>query len=186
MKLPRPSAHRYESRFAKAVAWALDGVAAAFILVAMACTVSFGVWIARGAPGATVITDYGTMLPKQVFQKILNQPMPPGISEVRTAGRSSLSGEVWMKFHATNEAIDAVLHSPKLKLQEPEGELQFAMPQQVLEDKDALAVGWSEALQLKKIESHEFRFANLNGSGWVGEIVVDGEKHIVYVHAGLL
>ena len=130
--------------------------------------------------------DYADQPPAQVFAMVLNQPVPQGVSALRVSGRGFGQGhEVWMRFHATNAAIKALLSTPKLEVQEPEAELQWTMPRQVLEDEKARAVGWEEVLQLRKIESHQFRFANSNG-GWVGEIVVDRDKNVVYVNAGLL
>ena len=181
MKLPRPSAHRYESRFAKAVAWAMDITAALAVVAAL----WFGFWLFSVFKGLRP-TDLSTLPPAKIFPKILNQPLPLGISDVQVAGHSSLSGTVWMKFGATDAAIKALLSSPKLEVEEPEAELQWAMPQQVLEDEKARAVGWEEVLQLRKIESHRFHFAPYRGSGWAGEIVVDRNKNVLYVHAGLL
>jgi hypothetical protein len=181
MKLPHPSAHRYESRLGKALAWVCDGIAATLVTAFVACAVAFAVWMWRGTPGFR--TDYATLPASQVFAKILNQPMPTGISDVRTVGHSHLSGQVWMRFSAMSAAIDTLLESPKLKVDGPSDERRTFLPDILSEE--GRAVGWPDVLKLKPVESYNFRFANSNG-GWTGEIIVDRARHIVYVRAGLL
>lgn len=180
MRLPPFSAHRYNSPFAKSVAWALDIFAALVVVAAL----SFGaVALSRAR---SVKTDYSTKPPEQVFEMVLNQPVPPGVSDIRVAGFAFLTqAEVWMRFSATNDAIVSLMESRTTDRIGPKDELVWVTKERVEHDPDARAVGWDEVLHLKRIKAYQYDFVPA-GTGWVGAFIVDRANSMVYVQAGIL
>jgi hypothetical protein len=130
--------------------------------------------------------NYSSEPPDRVFQLILKQPVPGGVSNLHIAGHGVMMGHtVWMKFSATDAAIRQLTKGVEPAYTDLESSSSRSSRQRIMSDKYARSVGWEEVLRLKQVEFYTFDFAP-GGSGWVGDIVVDRKKHQVYIVADVL
>ncbi len=133
-------------------------------------------------------TDLGHKPPAQVFKEVFHMPVPAGVTKLKIAGISSLSGHVWMRLNVTN--VDAVIRAMKrnkaLPVDGPTDDPNM-LPERswILKSEYAKAVGWNDVIRLKQPEYYEFP-SNTTGTGWTGVLIVDRKRRIIYVNGELL
>lgn len=133
-------------------------------------------------------------LPAQaIFHDVTGKDVPPGVSDLKVAARSYLIKRwVWMRFQATDEAI-ASLDVQVAYDEEPEQVRREATERALkgtgwaastkYNEQDMTSVGWPEVASIARpevyqVSSHQGSFI------WIGDMIVDRPKHLVYIHAG--
>lgn len=152
-------------------------VLAALLLIWLIAAIGFNYWLWR-----SLHIDYSTKPPREVFQLVLHQDIPGGVSNLKVAGKIQT---VWMRFSATDAAITKLLGNKNLSLNGPDDSLNWVTKEQIMDNKDALAIGWDKVLHLKHFQSYKYAFIP-GGTGWAGEIVIDREHHVVYTNSGAM
>jgi len=134
--------------------------------------------------------DLGNKPASQVFHQVFLCPLPVGVSNLKIAGESSLSGEVWMRFQVRD--VDAFLaamkSNPLMPLTvEADGLSYYLVPSQSDTHRDHYSrdVGWGAVYQVRHPETYSYQSAP-PGRGWFGPIVVDRSQRTVYIHGGLM
>ncbi len=130
-------------------------------------------------------SDLGHKPPAQVFQKVFRMPVPAGVSNLKIAGESHLSGVVWMRFQVKD--VHATMTAFKKNLTLPAGEREDAslLPSKPEINSDyAKAVGWADVLRIKNPECYQL--SPNPPAGWFGILVVDRKRKTIYVHGSLL
>jgi hypothetical protein len=133
--------------------------------------------------------NYGARPAGRVFQQVFRQPIPQGVSELRIAGHGFCQGhQVWMRFRATKKALRQLLpESTERRERLKDGlrtELGLNYERRLTED-DPRVVGWDKVLRMRSPEAHYFSRTS-QGAGWTGLFVLDRDRQLVYVHAGVL
>jgi hypothetical protein len=134
------------------------------------------------------LTDLGSRPVGYVFQQVFLIPMPPGVSDVRVSGMSSLSGEVWMRFRVADvHAFLVTLNRDRAMSFSAPGQSddEIPSPSEAAHDPYAPGVGWTAVYAVRHPESYSFE-SDPPGHGWFGEMVVDREQKTVFVHGGLM
>ena len=132
--------------------------------------------------------DLGTKPPAQVFARIFQMSVPPGITHLQVAGEAHLSGIFWMKFQCDD--IDSVLrefkHNAKVPLHGPtDAPNLLPSANEIAQSRYAKTVQWQAATQILKPEYYEFTTQPI-GTGWVGILILDRPHKIVYANGGLM
>ena len=137
--------------------------------------------------------DYSTRPAAKVFQEVMGQPVPKGLSQLRIAGRHYLLKKwVWMRFRATDEAVKSLLREHSA-VDEP---LDEASTHRAInrtqrsgnerwnkyDDEDRKLVRWEDVGHLTKRQVYEL---SSNGKGWLwdGVMIVDRKRELVYLYA---
>jgi len=134
--------------------------------------------------------DLGNKPASQVFRQVFLCPIPAGVSNLKIAGMSSLSGEVWMRFQVKDvHAFIVSMKSNRLMPLTLEADgLSYYMlptPSDAHRDHYAHAVGWNTVYQVKHPETYSYQSVS-PGHGWFGPIVVDRAQKTVYIYGGLM
>lgn len=133
-----------------------------------------------------IAIDYSQRPAAEVFRVVLNQPVPSGVRNLRIAGHGVLMQHtVWMKFTATDGAIERILKGPALVVGSREASLSGEVKARAAVDDDARAINWDSVLHSSRNDAYKFSFPT-GGSGWFGDIVVNRDGHEVYVVADVL
>lgn len=164
--------------------WLIVAIAVG-IVAALLCVMLF-IGLPLGARFFSV--DYSKLPPRDVFQRVCNEPVPSGVSGIRTSGNGLMQGHtVWMRFHATSAAIDVFVSrrgeraltaadfSSRTRF-EDEGEPTRS---------EKRKVGWDEIATTDRPEFYNFD-ATHGGQGWFGVMAVDRKRGLVWVYAGVL
>ena len=132
-------------------------------------------------------TDYATVGPDVMFQRVMGFAPPKGITVKKCAGHHGLgTGLVWMKFTGNDKVFDSLTRNmapiPKgFTYSIPSG--QFGA--QKTFNQDAMDANWNEVADMGKPEVYLFR----NNSGdehWNGNIVLSRSTHTGYLSASLV
>ena len=113
-------------------------------------------------------------------------PAPAGVSIIKAAGESSLSGVFWMRMKTNNinAVISALKRNSKVPLTGPRSDLAGSVTPRDVANSYAASVGWSKALLIKKPEYYEFSTKPF-GTGWAGILIVDRAQNIIYARGDL-
>lgn len=131
----------------------------------------------------SLTTDYSSKPAPEVYKSVFRQDVPRGVTNLRVAGHGYwMSHAVWMKYAATDGAINALLTKSRYTLEGPDESFSWISKEQISNNADARAVGWDEVLKIKHRRSYTYEAVE-NFSGWTGEIVIDRANHTVYVYA---
>lgn len=130
----------------------------------------------RGA----VTRDYSTVPKPQIFQWVWRRPVPAGVTNLRVAGhQGGLSGDVWMRVAAPRATLRGLVgKNDRWTASDFASWTAPAHP-------DAWKVGWDEVARIHRPAYYEFD-ASTGGAGWCGAMVVDWERGVLYLRAGLL
>ena len=140
-------------------------------------------------------TDYSKDPPNQVFQMVLEQPPPTGVTVLRVSGRGYLSKQwVWMRLQAKPETMDAFLNGFASRDPRTSQDLipyiarnRFvANTRYVVQDQKR--AGWEDVAQIARPEVYHFALGppldGKQGMLWVGIVIVDRQRNLLFVHAG--
>jgi hypothetical protein len=132
--------------------------------------------------------DYSAVPRAEVFQRVLRQPVPTGVSDLRVAGHGFCQGhEVWMRFRVTAAALKTLFPETRNPSDWANGTSwasSFFSADRLLQP-DPHSIKWDEVTRAQKPEQYHFS-ATEGGQGWYGFFVLDGEEHTVYLHAIIL
>lgn len=170
--------------------WAIVavGIAAVSMLVLFVAARTFGRCAMRIAT-----TDYSAYPAPAVFRSVFGRSAHAGIANLEVAGHGLFQGHlVFMRFRADDPAIKSLTsHAVRISrrdaqkrlapglLRRPPGKLRGCTDEAL---RDALTVHWEEVLRARQPEYYEFD-ASWGGKGWLGVLVVDRDRHLVYVEA---
>jgi hypothetical protein len=132
--------------------------------------------------------DLSSRPPAEIFEWVFNIAPPAGVRELRVAGYAPFGGDVWMRFRAddVHSVLQALKNNSGKPLAGPDGEykvdwlIQSPFPES---RQRARSVGWEGISRIKAPEY--YRFPEPCDSGWNGMIVVDRERKLIFVAAGL-
>jgi hypothetical protein len=149
---------------------------------AVLCTCILAIWgfglMARNA-------DLGRKPPDKAFTQVFGILPPAGITDLKVAGLSHLSGEVWMRLRVRD--VDAVLAEIKQRsprgLKGPDKDLEVFPPFPSSREYTG-AVGWEALKRVRKPQYYGFP-KQFGGSGWGGVIVVDRDRKLLFVQGVL-
>lgn len=132
-------------------------------------------------------TDYSTVGPDIMFQRVIGFAPPKGISVTKCAGHHGLgTGLVWMKFTGNDKAFqkltDNMAPIPKgFTYTIPSG--QFGA--QKTFNQDAQDADWTDVADLGKPEVYLFR-NNTGDEHWNGNVVLSRSTHTGYLSGTLV
>lgn len=124
--------------------------------------------------------------PSTIFQNVLGQPMPDGISNLKVIARGfAIKRWAWMSFSATDEALKQITQNEKL-LEEPQLSWKLSNNYAVQGRYDAADkryVNWREPAAIARKEVYEITGFQ-EGWMWGGYMMIDKDNRMVYIHAG--
>jgi len=132
-------------------------------------------------------TDYATVGPDVMFQRVVGFAPPKGISVTKCAGHHGLgTGLVWMKFTGNDRAFSSLTRNmapiPKgFTYSIPSG--QFGA--QKAFNQDARSADWTDVADMSKPEVYLFR-KNSGDEHWNGNIVLSRSTNTGYLSASLV
>jgi len=132
-------------------------------------------------------TDYATVGPDVMFQRVVGFAPPKGITVTKCAGHHGLgTGLVWMKFTGNDRVFTSLTRNmapiPKgFAYSIPSG--QFGA--QKTFNQDAQSADWTEVADMGKPEVYLFR-KNSGDEHWNGNIVLSRSTHTGYLSASLV
>ena len=123
---------------------------------------------------------------QKVFVQVFDVPPSPSIAAIRVAGYAAMSGEVWMRLQVND--VDAALldlkHSKRGLIGPDKDYADSMLPPTPTFQKYMHTVGWEDVKQVKSPEYYAFP-QEFGGKGWRGAIVVDRQRKLLFVEAGL-
>ena len=132
--------------------------------------------------------DLGDKPPQQVFARIFQVALPPNVRKIKVVGEAHLSGVFWMRIETADvNAFISVLKKSKGVALEATSEPWYMTPSlsEIKQSQYAAAVNWSAALKIARPEWYKFETMP-QGTGWVGVVVVDCERKVIYAQGGLM
>jgi hypothetical protein len=139
-----------------------------------------------GVQAALWHTDYSREPAATVFQHVLGQPVPRGVTNLKAAGRAyAIKHWVWISFQATDEAL-ATLAASEKELFESQATLKVAQKYSAhsrYDRADQGLVGWRRPATIPDGDVYEITGLQ-DGWMWGGYMIIDQRTHTVYVHAG--
>ncbi|RYD82933.1 MAG: hypothetical protein EOP84_08665 [Verrucomicrobiaceae bacterium] len=99
--------------------------------------------------------------PEQMFEHIIQSPIPPGITAIQGAGDTWQGYSIYLRFHASPNFLTSFLQSGWRRSEWPRVERRFRLPSGKY---DQFAPPWSPASSSKK-ECYEGEFSNSWGTG---------------------
>lgn len=167
----------------------------AFIVVAIV-VLSWGIFWGI-VPKLLRLAAYDTKFHEQpsrvVYQKVFQQPPPPGITDLRVSARHYfIKCWAWMRFQATDDALKTLIGNNE-RLDPAEAE-RYAQSLRMTPDTsynadDEQAVGWKPVYSLTEPEMYLIwpgdhnSYEKSGGWMWYVLLVVDRKTHTVYVKA---
>jgi hypothetical protein len=129
--------------------------------------------------------DVSTWPPPRIFQQVFGPPIPTGVSEIRAAGRSLISGRtVWLRFRASDKAIASLVSGSERAATQEDAQAcvkstWIHFPRDKTNPERIRWVGrvrWHEVNEIPKPECYQIRTPSTDTM-----IVVDRNHHLVYV-----
>lgn len=133
-------------------------------------------------------TDYSKQSDKEIFQKVLNKPIPNGVSNLKIVARSYfIKSWCWMSFSADDSAMKSILNGARTT-DISASEIPSMRPS-AADECDAIdkaKVRWDEIQNIERPEY--FIWDTLSSSKfsagyWFGYFVVDRKRHLVFAVA---
>jgi hypothetical protein len=140
-------------------------------------------WIARG-----LTEDYGALPPAEVFQRVLRQPVPEGVSDLRVAGHAFVQGhQVWMRFRVAPSALKTLFPQTAAPSdwRSRTSWRSEGLDAHWLMQPQPCSIQWDEVIRAPRPEQYHFS-ATEQGQGWYGFFVLDRKEGIVYLWAIIL
>lgn len=153
-------------------------------LLALSFVIAAGLWLFVLWPWSGS-TDYSAREPAMVFERVMGRSVPPGVSDLRVAGRSypfGLKHWVYLRFRADEGAISALTRGNE-QLSGRHRREAFEAPYVVngrYERLDRKRVLWEEVRQVRQPEVYS-TYGGSGGFVWCGYLLVDRERHVAYV-----
>jgi hypothetical protein len=120
--------------------------------------------------------DCSTLEPQQAFQLVFGRPMPLGVSDLHGAGCAQ-SGYVWLRFRATAAALRSLAGGRK-----PDTSSIDAGFAGLLIEPEPRQVHWEEALRVRRPDCYQIHVRPDRAiDSWL-TMVVDRQRHLVYVN----
>jgi hypothetical protein len=158
------------------------------LLVTVVLTVGLGWYIWSGV--SHVLTagrvDYSKRPPTQVFANALGRPVPPGVTNLRVAGHTTILGLkhwVFITFDFTDAALKEVVDVDSRIPGANETDLVRSMTsgRGPNDAKDKRLVGWKDPNQIQPREVYMVSGGTPGTSFvWAGVMVVDRKQHRAY------
>jgi hypothetical protein len=130
--------------------------------------------------------DYSKDPPNRLFRSILGLDIPPGVTDLRTAGRAGplgLKSWVWMRFHYGEKELPALLDG-KSPLSKTEGVRSLVLPDMPMRrvQEDQRAVGWEDLAAIED-PAYFLTTGGYPGSAfvWYGTLVLDRKRKLAFV-----
>jgi hypothetical protein len=171
------------SRYGRPV-WFGVAVSLGITLASVVAALYLGAWLLP----RLLSVDFGKMPPRAVFERVCNQPVPSGVSNLKAAGNGFGQGAtVWLRFRATPVALGRFIDERSAG---PLTAAEFAARTQLSPDDAELTaekqkVGWEEIATVRHIRFYHFD-ATHGGQGWFGVMAVDRRRGDVWVFASVL
>lgn len=130
--------------------------------------------------------NYGKEAAPMVFERVVGQPMPLGVSNLKVSGRSLfIKHWVWMSFDASKEALQTLTKGKEpLDSEHSQWILSRNYSANTMHERaDKQAVGWKPPSSLARKEAYSVGNYD-EGIMWSGYMVLDKQSNAVYVHAG--
>jgi hypothetical protein len=164
----------------RAIQWTLG------LLLTVATLFSLGWGIDRLAWRDSI--DYGKRPPAEVFQRVLGQAVPKGVSEIRASGRSGplgLKHWVWMRFRVTPQAVRTLVAPDRQVDRAFADEKLLRLPRTGMRfvREDQGAVQWGEATHIANPEFYMIGSVAHAPFVWGGTLILDRKNGTAYVQA---
>jgi hypothetical protein len=129
--------------------------------------------------------DYSARPPAEVFELVMGRPVPPGVTDLRAAGRSyplGLKHWAYLSASATDEAIRQLTAENEALTGSA---LQKASPCPYVPNRrydlaDRRHVGWDEVEEVRDLEVYPV-YGGRGSFVWSGYLIVDRKRHRIYV-----
>jgi hypothetical protein len=127
--------------------------------------------------------------PAEVFQMVFKTSPPSGVLDIKAAGYQPFNGSLWMCIRTRD--MDGLLKALKTTdksisdVTSDGSEMENYKPQGKEEQRYAAKAEWDSAHHVKQSEYYTFP-RKFTGVGWVGVLVVDRNRHRVYVSTVVL
>lgn len=158
------------------------GVRCCLVLVTLFVFFTLGLgWLLRS-------TDLGAQPPSTSFKQVFGIPPPPGVADLHVAGIANLSGEVWMRFNASNvdAVVEALKANPNKPLAGPDSKYEGVwLPPTGDSHPFVYAVGWHAIVRVRHPEYYSFP-KQFGGSGWAGVVVLDRAQYVLRPGSAIL
>ena len=155
--------------------------AAAFCFLSLCCFAAF--WTVRQAAWRA---DFSKWSPPGVFQMVMGQRPPPGVTNIHVSGRHYfIKRWVWMRFEATRPAMKslAALGTPLSSAETKQFMSDRGNPNKRYDEIDRQKVNWGAVEDIAHPVATEFHMTRSSPWIWHGIIVFDYPNRMVYVQA---